>query len=161
VESRVKFAGHPLHPMMIAFPLGLLGTAAIFDLIYMASGNAGWTQASFYMIVAGCVSGLLAAVPGTLDWLNIPRRTRAKRIGLLHGVGNVVVLALFFTSWIIRYPDPSAPPMQALALGFVGLGTALVTGWLGGELVDRLGVGVDEGANLDAPNSLTGHPARR
>ena len=51
--------------------------------------------------------------------------------------------------------------MRALALGFVGLGTALVTGWLGGELVDRLGVGVDEGANLDAPNSLTGQPARR
>ena len=161
MESRIKFVGHPLHPMMIAFPLGLLGTAAIFDLIYMASSNAGWTQAAFYMIVAGCVSGLLAAVPGALDWWNIPRRTRAKRIGLWHGIGNVVVLALFFASWLMRYPDPAAPPMRALALGFVGLGTALVTGWLGGELVDRLGVGVDEGANLDAPNSLTGQPARR
>ena len=46
MESRIKFAGHPLHPMMIAFPLGLLGTAAIFDLIYMASGNTGWTISS-------------------------------------------------------------------------------------------------------------------
>lgn len=161
MESRIKFAGHPLHPMMIAFPLGLLGAAAIFDVIYMLSHNTGWTLAAFYMIVAGCVSGLLAAVPGALDWWTIPRGTRAKRIGLWHGGGNVVVLALFFTSWVLRYPDPSNPPLRALALGFVGLVTAVITGWLGGELVDRLGVGVDEGANLDAPNSLTGHPARR
>src|SRR6266545_692360 len=82
VESRVKFAGHPLHPMMIAFPLGLLGAAAIFDLIYLVSYKSGWTQAAFYMIIAGCVSGLLAAVPGALDWWPIPRGTRAKRIGL-------------------------------------------------------------------------------
>jgi len=160
VESRVKFAGHPLHPMMIAFPLGLLGAAAIFDLIYLVSYKSGWTQAAFYMIIAGCVSGLLAAVPGALDWWTIPRGTRAKRIGLWHGVGNVVVIGLFFASWLLRYPDPTTPPLRALGLGFVGLGIAVVTGWLGGELVDRLGVGVDDGAHLDAPNSLTGHPAQ-
>ncbi len=127
MESRVKFAGHPLHPMMIAFPLGLLGAAAIFDLIYLVSYKSGWTQAAFYMIIAGCVSGLLAAVPGALDWWPIPRGTRAKRIGLWHGVGNVVVIGLFFASWLLRYPDPTTPPLRALGLGFVGLGIAVVT----------------------------------
>jgi uncharacterized membrane protein len=160
VESKVKFAGHPLHTMMIVFPLGLLGAAAIFDVIYLVSYKTGWTEAAFYMIIAGCVGGLLAAVPGALDWWTIPRGTRAKRIGLWHGVGNVVVVGLFFASWLLRYPDPATPPLRALGLGFVGLLIALVTGWLGGELVDRLGVGVDDGAHLDAPNSLTGHPAQ-
>ena len=160
MESRIKFAGHPVHPMMIVFPLGLLGSAAIFDIIYLVTYKSGWTQAAFYMIIAGCVSGLLAAVPGLLDWLVIPRGTRAKRIGLWHGLGNVIVIGLFAASWILRYPDPATPPLRALGLGFVGVGIALVTGWLGGELVDRLGVGVDDGAHLDAPSSLTRHPAR-
>jgi len=160
VESRVKFAGHSVHQMMIVFPLGLLGSAAIFDIIYLVSENSDWTQAAFYMIIVGCVSGLLAAVPGLLDWLVIPRGTRAKRIGLWHALGNVLVIGLFCASWILRYPDPATPPLRSLGLGFIGVGIAIVTGWLGGELVDRLGVGVDDGAHLNAPSSLTRHPAQ-
>jgi uncharacterized membrane protein len=66
---------------------------------------------------------------------------------------------LFALSWLLRRPAPDVPVALALAASFVGAGLALVTGWLGGELVDRLGVGVDDGANLDAPSSLRG-PAR-
>jgi uncharacterized membrane protein len=160
MESRVKLFGHPIHPMLIVFPLGLLGTAVIFDIIYLASHNSVWAQAAFYMIVAGCLGGLFAAVPGALDWWAIPRGTRAERIGLWHGVGNVLVVVLFFASWTLRRDNPAAPSGMALVFSFFGLGLALVTGWLGGELVDRLGVGVDEGANLDAPSSLTRHRAQ-
>jgi uncharacterized membrane protein len=81
-----------------------------------------------------------------------------RRIGLLHGAGNVVVVALFAASWFLRTPD-AAPPTLALVLSFAAGGLAPVTGWLGGELVDRLGVGVDEGAHLNAPSSLSGRPA--
>src|SRR5207249_7644710 len=88
-----------------------------------------------------------------------PGGTRAKRIGLLHGVGNVVVVALFAASWWLRRPAPSAPGTLPVAIAAVAVAIALVTGWLGGELVDRLGVGVDDGANLDAPSSLSGRPA--
>jgi hypothetical protein len=94
-----------------------------------------------------------------VDWLAIPRGTRAKRIGLIHGVGNVVVVALFALSWFIRQDNPAAPPTEAVVAGLIGAGLAVFTGWLGGELVDRLGVGVDDGAHLDAPSSLTGMPA--
>jgi hypothetical protein len=80
-------------------------------------------------------------------------------VGLLHGLGNVVVLALFALSWVLRRPDPSAPPTQAIVSGLVGLVLVAVTAWLGGELVDRLGVGVDDGAHLDAPSSLSALPA--
>jgi uncharacterized membrane protein len=101
------------------------------------------------------ITGLLAAVPGTLDWLAIPRTTRAKRVGLIHGVGNVIVVALFAVSWFLRRDEPTLPPTEAVVAGLLGAGIAVVTGWLGGELVNRLGVGVDDGANLNAPSSLT------
>jgi uncharacterized membrane protein len=81
-----------------------------------------------------------------------------------HGLGNVVVLILFAASWWLRYgaantPVPYTPSTLALVLSFAGLALAGLTGWLGGELVDRLSVGVDDGAHLDAPNSLSGRPA--
>jgi uncharacterized membrane protein len=159
MESKTKVAGHPVHPMLIVFPLGLLGTAVIFDIIYLISGNSQWTVVAYYMIGAGVIGGLAAAVPGWLDWFAIPSGTRAKRIGLLHGAGNVVVLILFILSWILRRDNPEVPPTGAIVAGLVGLVISAVTGWLGGELVDRLGVGVDEGAHLDSPSSLSELPA--
>jgi uncharacterized membrane protein len=159
MESRVKLAGHPLHQMLIVFPLGLLATAVVFDVISLVTDDPTWTQAAYYMIGAGVIVGLIAAVPGTLDWLAIPRGTRAKRIGLIHGVGNVIVVGLFAASWFLRQNDPALPPTGAVVAGLLGAGIAVVTGWLGGELVDRLGVGVDDGAHLDAPSSLTSQPA--
>jgi uncharacterized membrane protein len=112
------------------------------------------------MMGAGVIGGLAAAVPGWLDWWAIPRGTRAQRVGLLHGVGNVLVLVLFALSWLLRRPTPGAPPTEAIVAGLVGVVLAAGTGWLGGELVDRLGVGVDDGAHLDAPSSLTSRSAR-
>jgi uncharacterized membrane protein len=67
----------------------------------------------------------------------------------------VIVVLLYASSWYMRMPNPRAPSMLAFLLAFVGLGLALVTGWLGGELVDRLAIGVDEGANMNAPSSLS------
>jgi uncharacterized membrane protein len=159
MESRVKLAGHPLHQMLIVFPLGLLATAVVFDVIYLVTENPTWTQAAYYMIGAGVITGLVAAVPGAVDWLAIPRGTRAKRIGLIHGVGNVIVVGLFAVSWFLRQGNPALPPTRAVVAGLLGAGIAVVTGWLGGELVGRLGVGVDDGAHLDAPSSLTSQPA--
>ena len=158
MESRVKFAGHPVHPMLIVFPLGLLATAVVFDIIYLVSGNTHWTLAAYYMIAAGVLGGIAAAVFGWLDWLAIPGGTRAKRIGLWHGVGNGVVLALFALSWVLRRENPEIPPTGAIVAALIGFVLAAITSWLGGELVDRLGVGVHEGAHLDAPSSLSGRP---
>ena len=155
MESRVKIAGHSLHQMLIVFPLGLLSTAVAFDIVYLITDRALWTQAAFYMIGAGVLVGLGAAAPGWLDWAAIPGGTRAKRVGLIHGVGNVVVLGLFLLSWVLRRPTPEAPPTEAIVAALAGALLAVVTAWLGGELVDRLGVGVDDGAHLDAPSSLS------
>jgi uncharacterized membrane protein len=158
MEARAKLFGHPLHQMLIVFPLGLLGGSILFDILYLSTRGEQWGPIAFWMIAVGIVTGLVAAVFGLIDWLGIPANTRAKRIGALHGVGNVIVVGLFIVSWLLRRPEPETPATLAIVLSFVGVALALVTGWLGGELVDRLGVGVDDGAHLDAPNSIT-HPS--
>ena len=161
MESRAKFLGHPIHQQLIVFPLGLLGMAVIFDLFTFATKNSRWTETAFYMIGAGILTGLLAAVFGLVDWVAIPKNTRAKSVGAVHGVGNVIVVLLFAGSFYFRWADPANVSSGGYACSFVGFCIALFTGWLGGELVDRLGVGVDNGANLDAPSSLTSGSAHR
>jgi uncharacterized membrane protein len=160
MDAKAKLAGHPIHQMLVVFPLGLLATSLIFDFIYLGTGNPRFADVSYWVIIAGVVGGLAAAVFGLIDWLAIPANTRAKAIGLWHGIGNVVVVVLFLVSWAIRTNvGPVSPPGGAIVLSCLGIGLALVTGWLGGELVDRMGVGVDEGAHLNSPTSLSNRPA--
>ncbi|HJU69666.1 MAG TPA: DUF2231 domain-containing protein [Gemmatimonadaceae bacterium] len=160
MESRAKLFGHPIHQQLIVFPLGLLVTSIIFDVIHLVTSNSVWAVVSFWMIVAGVAGGLAAAPFGIWDWIGIPNNTRAKRIGLLHGVGNVVVILLFAASLMIRKDNAAAPEGFAILLSAVGVAIGAVTGWLGGELVTRLGIGVDSGANPEAPNSLSAQSAR-
>lgn len=160
MHARAKLFGHPIHQMLIVFPLGLLATSLVFDIVYEVTGNGRWADISYVMIASGIIGGLLAAIFGLVDWLAIPGETRAKRIGALHGIGNVVVVALFVISWLLRYGNAGIPDTAAFVLSIAAVALALVTGWLGGELIDRLAVGVDDGAHLDAPSSLSGRPAR-
>jgi uncharacterized membrane protein len=160
MESKFKVLGHGAHPILIVFPLGLLATAAIFDIIYLFTNNQQIANAAYWMIAAGVVGGIVAAVPGFVDWWAIPSGTRAKRVGLIHGIGNDVVLILFGLSWWLRRDTVNhAPESVPFILSMLGVGLSLVTGWLGGELVERLGVAVHDGAHLDAPNTLSGRPA--
>jgi uncharacterized membrane protein len=154
MDSRAKLLGHPIHQMLIVLPLGSLAIAVVFDIIHLVSGEPTFAVVSFWMIAAGLVTGIIAAPFGTIDWLAIPRHTRAKRIGAMHGAGNVLVLVLFAVSWWLRTGTPEAPGAAAVILAICGAGLAMVTGWLGGELVDRHAVGVHDGAHLDAPSSL-------
>src|SRR5688500_13988265 len=144
MESRAKFLGHPAHQMLIVFPLGLLATAVIFDVIYLVGGGENMALVAYWMIAAGIIGGFLAAPFGWIDRFAIPAGTRAKSVGFWHGSGNTIVLLLFIGSWLLRRDVPDSPEALAFALSFAGAGLALFTGWLGGELVDRLSVGVDD-----------------
>lgn len=161
MESRAKLFGHPIHQQLIVFPLGLLVTSVVFDVIHLVTGNPIWAVVAFWMIVAGVVGGLAAAPFGIWDWIGIPNNTRAKRIGLLHGVGNVIVILLFAAGLMLRKANVAAPEGFAILLSGVGVVIGAVTGWLGGELVTRLGIGVDSGANPEAPSSLNERAARQ
>ena len=152
----IKLLGHRVHPMLIGFPIGLLGAAVGFDLVFLATKAERWAEISFYLLGVGIISGLCAAPFGSLDWLGIPSHTRAKRIGVAHGLTAVISIALFAASWWLRYKGPTVPDMNAIALSILGLCLLAVAGWLGGELVERLGIGVDRGAHPNAPSSLSG-----
>jgi uncharacterized membrane protein len=154
MDARAKLLGHPIHQMLIVFPLGLLGMSVVFDLVHLMMDDAVFAAVAFWMLVAGIAGGLVAAPFGLVDWLGIPRNTRARRVGALHGLGNLVVIVLFLGSALLRREDTAAPPAAAYVCSLAGVLLALVTAWLGGELVDRLGVGVHENANVDAPSSL-------
>jgi uncharacterized membrane protein len=161
MESRAKLLGHPIHPMLVVLPLGLFIGAVVFDALYLWRGSAMFASVGYWNVAAGIIGGLLAAVFGLIDWLAIPRGTRAKRIGLLHGLTNVTVVLLFAIAWWMRSgPIDVAPTNGVFLIEVVALALGTIAGWLGGELVDRLAVGVDDGANLDAPSSLSGRPAR-
>lgn len=157
---QAKFLGHYIHPMLIVFPLGLLATAVAFDIVGLVKAENSWFGISYWMIAAGIIGGLVSAVFGLIDWIEIPAGTRAKTIGLLHGGTNVVVVLLFIGSWFVRGAATNPPSAVALTLSFIAVLLALVGGWLGGELVERLSIGVHAGAHPDAPNSLSGRPAR-
>ena len=155
----MKVAGHAIHPILVVFPLGLLSTSVAFDVVGLGSHQGGWHVIAYWMIAAGLLGGLAAAAFGVLDFIGIPEKTRARSVGIWHGVANSVVLVLFAISWFARRPDPAIPGALALVPAFVGVVVAVVGGWLGGELVQRLGMGVDEGAHPNAPSSLSGRPA--
>jgi uncharacterized membrane protein len=147
--------------MLIVLPLGLFIGAVVFDALYLWRGSPTFAAVGYWNIAGGIVGGLLAAIFGLVDWLAIPAGTRAKRIGLVHGGSNVVVVGTFAFVWWTRSNSVDLAPTTnvfLIELGALVLGS--VAGWLGGELVDRLGVGVDDGAHLDAPSSLSGRPAR-
>jgi uncharacterized membrane protein len=131
-----------------------------FDIAALLTRDNTFAAIAFWNLVGGLVGGLIAAIPGTIDWVNLPAGTRAKRVGSIHGLGNLAVLVLFSVACWLRIGEPGLFNTPAFVIGMVAFGLLGVTGWLGGELVDRLGVGVDAGAHLNAPNSLAGRPAR-
>ncbi len=159
MESHSKVGGHPLHPILIAFPLGLLTASLLFDVRAKVRLDSTDTKIARALIGAGVLSGLVAAVPGIIDWLNVPQGSRAKSIGLWHSGGNAIALALFAWSWKKRRTNETQPDTSAVALSVLGGAVLGLTGWLGGEMVYRLGIGVDPGANPDAPNSLVSDSA--
>lgn len=155
MQSRVRFLGHPLHQLIVPLPLGLLVSAALFDLLDFSGVKPGLSVVAFWNSIAGVAGALAAILSGLPDWLKIPRHTRAKRIGAVHGICNTLLAALFFASVQLRAGAPGATPaLLPMALELLALALGAVGAWLGGELLDRLGIGVDAGAHVNAPSSL-------
>ncbi|GIM81837.1 DUF2231 domain-containing protein [Salinispora arenicola] len=155
MESRLKVLGHPVHPMLVMFPVALLVTAVLFDVVATLGGPDFLGEVAYWNITVGLAVGLLAAAAGTFDLLAIPTGTRAKRVALTHAAANVAMILLFAAVWAVRLnADSRAAGGALIAIEIVALAILGVSAWLGGELVDRLGVGVDRDADLDAPSSL-------
>jgi uncharacterized membrane protein len=156
MNSKTKLLGHAVHPMLVHVPLGLFVVVALFDTVDRIAGqNTDLTIAAFWNTLAGVVAAVLAAFFGLLDLLAIPRTTRAFRIGVTHGFGNLVMTSIFGACAIARWAVPGYRlSTGAFVLELFGMALGVVMGWLGAELIERLGVSVDDSAHLDAPSSL-------
>jgi uncharacterized membrane protein len=142
VHTPASIAKHPIHPMLIVFPVGLWIFSLISDLIYLASAPASaWSQVAFYTMVGGFVGALAAAVPGLIDLLSLTER-HVKKIALLHMTINLGVVTLYAVNIWLRTSDPKNLGVCIL-LSVVGVGMLAVSGWLGGEMVHVHGVGVE------------------
>jgi uncharacterized membrane protein len=138
MKARLRIAGQPVHHMLIVFPLGLLATSFFFDLAWLTMGRAELAVVASWMIFAGVIGGAVASLFGVIDWLAIPRGTRAWILGAWHGGGNLLVAVLFAVSWALRRDAPAQPEGLAIALSAGGVMLSVITGWLGGVLADRM-----------------------
>ena len=133
VESRIKVLGHPLHPMLVVFPVGLLVTSACVDVFAFWRQMAALALAQLNIGV-GLPIGIIAMSVGWLDWLAIPEKTRAKRIGAIHGVSNMLAIVMFGIVWIMRRGySMTMLPTWLIVVEVAGLLTILFAGWLGGD----------------------------
>lgn len=141
--------------MLVVFPLGLLATSVAWDICRLATGNPMWGTVAFWTIFAGVIGALLAAVPGFVDWLGIPAGTRAKGVGMIHMILNLLVVGLFIVSLAARWAYDggyASAGFGRMIWGWIGVAVALGSAWLGGELVETLGVSVRPDASVNAPS---------
>jgi uncharacterized membrane protein len=142
MSSPASIKGHPIHAMLVAFPIGLWGFSLIADLVYRAGlGGPSWPTVAYYTLAGGLVGALLAAVPGLIDLISI-RDARVKRIGLIHMIINLVVVALYAVNLYVRTTEGYSAA-TGVALSAIGVALLCASGWLGGSMVYRHGVAVD------------------
>ena len=140
--------GHPFHPILVTVPIGAWVASLVFDLASRLGGQPEvFATGSRWLVGLGIVGALAAAMFGLLDLFAIPTGTRAFRTGLLHMTLNLVVVALFATSFLLRGGDaPDGVAVGLIALSVVALALLAVSGWLGGRLAYRYGVRVADEA---------------
>lgn len=142
VRSTAAIGGHPIHPMLIPLPIGALVGVLATDVVFWLTGDGFWAQASWWLLWAGLVTGLLAAAVGLVEYFTI-HRVRSHRAGRIHLWSNVAALALVGINLATRmggHADAVLPWGLALTV-ITGMALA-VGGWFGGELAYRHGVGV-------------------
>jgi uncharacterized membrane protein len=142
VRSTASIKGHPIHPMLVPFPIAFLVGTLATDLAFWGTGDQFWARASLWLVGAGLVMGAVAAVFGLIDFLTIAR-ARAGSTGWVHFLGNLAAVILALVSLLLRIGDPAAAVLSGgLVLSFFIVVILLVTGWMGGELAYRYKVGV-------------------
>lgn len=140
-----NLAGHPIHSMLIPFPIALWLFSVLADLIYLWRGNTGWEWMASWTLLAGSLGAIMAAVFGIIDYFSITDK-KVSNVAAWHARFNVLALLLFATSWYLRrgvdFANPNGKLTVPIALSIVGVVVVSISGWLGGELVFRHGVGV-------------------
>ncbi|MEW6469777.1 MAG: DUF2231 domain-containing protein [Bacteroidota bacterium] len=141
MKSRAHIKGHPLHPILVSFPITFFTAAFALDLAAFCTGGAGYERAAHYLGIAGIISAVIAALPGIIDYICIvPPGSSASKRAAWHGLLNITVVIIFITVLFLREHN-----MHLVVLGFEACGVLLlgVTGWMGGTLMVRNQIGID------------------
>lgn len=145
MASPASIAGHPIHPMLIPFPIALWVFSLVADILYLWRDNVAWAWMARWTLLAGCLGAVAAAIFGIIDYLAIEKK-EVKTIANWHARFNVLALLLFAASWYLRTENGSDMVNNSLkipfALSVVGVIAVTISGWLGGELVFKHGVAV-------------------
>ena len=145
-RSTARIAGHPIHPMLVPFPIVFFVSAFVTDLVFLSEGDPLWARASWWLLLAGLVTAALAALAGLTDFAG-DRRIRSLGAAWAHMIGNVAAVVLELVNLLLRTDDAAAIDGTGVVLSGIVVLILLVTGWLGGELVFRHAVGVDDKAH--------------
>lgn len=144
MRARANVRSHPIHPMLVAFPIGLWVTGFALDLAGLGFGDSRLWTAGWFAILAGCIGAVLAAIFGAIDLLSVvPPNSSGRKRGYTHAVLNVVALGLFSAALAYRGSADAQPYWLPLLLSGAGVVVIAISGWLGGTLVYRNQIGVD------------------
>ncbi|MDB5097922.1 MAG: hypothetical protein JWM80_2343 [Cyanobacteria bacterium RYN_339] len=146
MKSKAEYRGHPIHPMLIGVPIGLWLASLVADVAYMFTYEAFYFSAAQWTMGFGVLGALAAAIPGLMDYFGpVQRSAEARRTAFAHGGINLAVTMIYAVNWFFHANGANygAPLALAVALNVLGFGMVAVSGWLGGELVYRLGLGFD------------------
>jgi uncharacterized membrane protein len=154
-RSTANIAGHPIHPMLIPFPIAFFVATFVCDLAYWQSGNDLWATAATWLLGAGIFMAALAALAGLTDVIGEPR-IRALNDVWWHAGGNVIVVLLELYNWYARYSEgTSAVVPKGLILSLIVVCLLVFTGWKGWEMVYRARVGVADEPGTGTQTSTT------
>ena len=151
--SKIKVAGHPVHPMLVGFPVAFYTAALVCYIVYSNNGDPFWFKVALLANVAGVVMAAVAALPGLIDWLNIPSNVKAKKVGRSHMICNVLALISFGAAAFFecgKWNDAAPTLGPAIPLSVVGFVLTLVAGFLGWTMVQKHHVGVDVRADVNS-----------
>ena len=150
-KSTASIAGHPIHPMLIPFPIALFLAAFVCDLVFWGTRNASWGDAALWLLGAGLITAALAAIAGLTDFLG-ERQIREMSTAWWHAGGNVVVVLVELGNWYLRYAQGTGAILPtSVILSAVAVALLVFTGWLGGHMVYRERVGVADQAGANEP----------
>jgi uncharacterized membrane protein len=142
MSTPASIAKHPLHPMLVAFPIGLWVFSLISDFVFLLGRDSRWNDVAFYTMAGGLIGAVLAAVPGFVDMFSISDKKLGK-IAWNHMVLNLIAVVIFAIDFYLRFRNP-AGAIFPIVLSVAGVLFIAVSGWLGGEMVYVHGMGVQQ-----------------
>lgn len=143
MKSKASFKSHPLHPILVAFPIAFFTSTLLFDGLALLFQNGNLWQVGHYLLIAGIAGALLAAVPGFIDYAyTVPPNSSAHKRATQHMLLNLIHVAVFATAWWLRR-EGTVSGLVVVAMEAVGVAVMAVAGWYGGTLVYRNQIGVD------------------